>query len=326
MHYLRIDMGKTKYPLGENQLSPGARAKKLLKDFESNGIENDSYTLVKDLVSEVLEICDIYSSEGYTSEYNSIKTSITREINKVYPPYEKLEDNTRKPGYWFDESGTGSEGKKPRYRCILSKHFLEIEKLHRPDNNQDETEKEDSTESSKALQTNSTNPNTIEELIAMLSPETKAEAEKAIKELNIEWAELLERSVMGYCKTINRTNSFFDSDISHISTAELLSNSKYKTHPQRPHELVHRAIRAIKIWNEQHPDPIEQWAITQSAIQRLTGCDSNKCKEALSHFKTDVDDYNSKFEKLKTQNRKRSKDKIEDLLDIAALVPLSIDE
>lgn len=322
-------MPEAKYFIGKAKLTCGKYAKQMIKAIKEGKIT--PVDCANYYVTDVIESgYKIYTdNNGYSNEYKSIKKAVREELRKAFPESDlPLED--------YESDATGMENGKKRYRHTI---FLRINEAEKATQNlvametestttpapveQTETKKR-ATEPAKTSKT-SNKPNTIEAMIEMINPEIKKQAEQAIKHLGIDWKELLERSLSSYCKSVNNRVSYNSEDLSDIATDELLNNRTYSTHPNRSYELVKRAIRAIKMWNKQHPEPIDQWSITQSALTRLTGADSNKCKQILEQFKTEVDDYNKRFDNPSLQNRKRDKRAIEQSVNLAELVPNGIE-
>ena len=122
-------------------------------------------------------------------------------------------------------------------------------------------------------------------------------------------------------------------DLSIVSTHDLMTSPTYLTAQGRAEEIVKRAIRAIKIYNDEiATEPSDRWAITQSALAELTKARPSSIKETLINYQDDLHSYHEKHEMLKynekeqcwelksTINRKRGKE-IKDVINLVELVP-----
>ncbi|MBW4632622.1 MAG: hypothetical protein KME30_12225 [Iphinoe sp. HA4291-MV1] len=138
-----------------------------------------------------------------------------------------------------------------------------------------------------------------------------------------------------YAKTIEGKAKQFDDDLSGVPTEKLLNvsqvvdgkevRSKYFTHPKRAEELTKRAIAAIARHNINAPKKSQRWMITQTALQALTGSRPATIKKLLEQYKPMIDDHNHKYELNPYDNRKGSDRKIENEVDLVALVPDGLD-
>jgi hypothetical protein len=69
----------------------------------------------------------------------------------------------------------------------------------------------------------------------------------------------------------------------------------------------------------------DRWHINQTAIQSLTGSKPQTVKEILADYQDDINSHNANYELTPYLNRKADKRKIEDVIDVAALVPNGIE-
>ncbi|MBD2667391.1 hypothetical protein [Richelia sinica] len=157
-----------------------------------------------------------------------------------------------------------------------------------------------------------------------LDSETRQMVEGALAYSGKSLAEFIQQACKVYAKTIVGKVSNYESDLSAVPTTELLSSTKYKTHPGRADELARRAIVALENHNNNCTEKHQKWMITQTAIQSLIGSKPATVKAILEGYKTRLDDHNSKHELSPYDNRKPGK-RIEDVIDLAALVPDGID-
>ena len=154
---------------------------------------------------------------------------------------------------------------------------------------------------------------------------TQQKVQDALDYSGMPLADFIQKACTIYATTLTGKSKQFDSDLSAIETQELLS-AKYKTHPGRAREMVKRAIQAIKIHNSEIVSETEErWHINQTAIQSLTGSKPQTVKEILADYQDDITSHNENYELTPYLNRKADKRKIEDVIDVAALVPNGID-
>ncbi len=158
-----------------------------------------------------------------------------------------------------------------------------------------------------------------------LDADTQQKVQDALDYSGMSLADFIQKACTIYATTLTGKAKQFDSDLSEVETQELLS-AKYKTHPGRAREMVKRAIQAIKIHNsEMVSDTADRWHINQTAIQSLTGSKPQTVKEILTDYQDDIDSHNATHELTPYLNRKADKRKIEDVIDVAALVPNGIE-
>ncbi|MTJ56083.1 hypothetical protein FJR38_27280 [Anabaena sp. UHCC 0253] len=158
-----------------------------------------------------------------------------------------------------------------------------------------------------------------------LDADTQQKVQDALDYSGMSLADFIQKACTIYATTLTGKAKQFDSDLSGVETQELLS-AKYKTHPGRAREMVKRAIQAIKIHNSEIVSETgDRWHINQTAIQSLTGSKPQTVKEILTDYQDDIDSHNANYELTPYLNRKADKRKIEDVIDVAALVPNGIE-
>jgi hypothetical protein len=159
-----------------------------------------------------------------------------------------------------------------------------------------------------------------------LDADTQEILESALAQSGMDLADFIKQAVRVYAKTITGKTRKQGEDLSTVSTAELLSDARYRTHPGRADELTKRAIRAIKIYNSEiATENAARWMITQSAIASLTGSRQATIKEVLPKYQTSIDDNNLNPDWGLTPYTNRKPVKIEDAINISELVPDGID-
>jgi hypothetical protein len=159
-----------------------------------------------------------------------------------------------------------------------------------------------------------------------LDTETEKKVQEALNYSGLSLADFIQKACTIYATTLTGKAKQFDSDLSAVDTETLLTSKEYSTHPARALELSKRAIRAIKIYNSEiATEKEERWHINQSAIQALTGSNATKIKKFLPQFQDDLDGHNQKHELTPYDNRKADKRKIEDIVNLAELVPDGMD-
>ncbi|MBE9233305.1 hypothetical protein IQ231_16915 [Cuspidothrix issatschenkoi LEGE 03284] len=158
-----------------------------------------------------------------------------------------------------------------------------------------------------------------------LDADTQQKVQDALDYSGMSLADFIQKACTIYATTLTGKAKQFDSDLSEVKTQELLS-AKYRTHPGRAREMVKRAIQAIKIHNsEMVSETGDRWHINQTAIQSLTGSKPQTVKEILADYQDDITSHNENYELTPYLNRKADKRKIEDVIDVAALVPNGIE-
>ena len=158
-----------------------------------------------------------------------------------------------------------------------------------------------------------------------LDADTQQKVQDALDYSGMSLADFIQKACTIYATTLTGKAKQFDSDLSGVTTQELLS-AKYRTHPGRAREMVKRAIQAIKIHNSEIVSETgDRWHINQTAIQSLTGSKPQTVKEILADYQDDITSHNENYELTPYLNRKADKRKIEDVIDVATLVPDGIE-
>ena len=278
--------------------------------------------------------------------FGRCRTAFRKAIQLAFP-----DKNEATPGYYFTKAG---KGQVERFEHLALWYATASEE--RWEVVGDDARNQYFTGFSPSLETATefkpeitTEENTVTEVIANILTETKPETitELTLESMKIEalqldadthqkvqdaldysgmsLADFIQKACTIYATTLTGKAKQFDSDLSGVGTQELLS-AKYKTHPGRAREMVKRAIQAIKIHNsEMVSETGDRWHINQTAIQSLTGSKPQTVKEILADYQDDIDSHNATHELTPYLNRKADKRKIEDIIDVAALVPNGIE-
>jgi hypothetical protein len=174
---------------------------------------------------------------------------------------------------------------------------------------------------------------TLEQL--ELDSETQQIVSDALNHSGMTLADFIRQACKVYAKTVTGKAKQSEDDLSSVPTEELLNPSqvvdgkeirtKYYTHPGRAEELTKRAITAIQRHNDNAPEKDQRWMITQTAIQALTGSRPATIKKILEQYKGMIDDHNQKYGLNPYDNRKGNDRKIENEIDLVALVPDGLD-
>ncbi len=174
---------------------------------------------------------------------------------------------------------------------------------------------------------------TLEQL--ELDSETQQIVSDALNHSGMTLADFIRQACKVYAKTVTGKAKQSEDDLSNVPTEQLLNPSqvvngkeirtKYYTHPGRAEELTKRAIVAIQRHNDNAPEKDQRWMITQTAIQALTGSRPATIKKNLEQYKGMIDDHNQKYGLNPYDNRKGNDRKIENEIDLVALVPDGLD-
>ncbi|MTJ10724.1 hypothetical protein [Anabaena sp. UHCC 0204] len=274
------------------------------------------------------------------------RTVLRKAIQSAFP-----DKNEATPGYYFTKAG---KGQVERFEHLALWYATASEE--RWEVVGDDARNQHFTGFSPSLETTTevkpetiTKENTVTEIIENIPAETKPETttELTLESMKIETlqldadtqqkvqdaldysgmslADFIQKACTIYATTLTGKAKQFDSDLSGVETQELLS-AKYRTHPGRAREMVKRAIQAIKIHNSEIVSETgDRWHINQTAIQSLTGSKPQTVKEILTDYQDDIDSHNATHELTPYLNRKADKRKIEDVIDVVALVPDGID-
>lgn len=262
-------------------------------------------TEIKDLAEKT--ISQIMSREASYESRNKALKLISREILKDYP-----RRDSQAPSYWHDEGGKAN---LPKWRHLIFKYLTFGRNQVQPASEVPEIEEKIEPVEAK-----------VEDMIMQqLDFDTKTQQilETALKHSGMALNDFIKQAIKVYAKTVTGRNKAASEDLSAVPTDELLTNSKYNTHPGRAVELTKRAIRAIKIYNtEVATEPSNRWMITASAIASLIGSRQSTIKEIMQQFQTSIDDNNLKPEWNLTpySNRKPGK-KIDEIIKLTELVP-----
>jgi hypothetical protein len=239
---------------------------------------------------------------------------VSREINKTYPRL-----NSKASGYWYDPRGKESE---PKWRHLIFKSLT----LSTSDWDAvgDEARQEWKSAQPELQQTEPPQTSHLTVTIQQLDldDETQQTLKEALSQSGMDLADFVKQAVKVYAKTITGKSKKHGEDLSAVSTSELLTDSKYNTHPGRATELTKRTIQAIRIYNtEVATEPADRWMITASAIASLIGSRQSTIKEIMQQFQTSIDENNLKPEWNLTpySNRKPGK-KIDQIIQLTELV------
>jgi hypothetical protein len=258
---------------------------------------------------------EIFNRESTSEGRANALKMMNRELLKHFPRL-----RSEASAYWCDPKGKES---LPKWRHLIFKY------LTLSSSDWDEVGDEARLEW-KATQTEQpTEQLTIQAMTIPqldLDADTQEILESALAQSGMDLADFIKQAVRVYAKTITGKTRKQGEDLSTVSTAELLSDARYRTHPGRADELTKRAIRAIKIYNSEiATENAARWMITQSAIASLTGSRQATIKEVLPKYQTSIDDNNLNPDWGLTPYTNRKPVKIEDAINISELVPDGID-
>jgi hypothetical protein len=294
---------------------------------------------IKALAQEVMEGIN---AEPTAKARGSALKMVRAEVLKAFP---RLESEA--PLYWHDSKGKGQDTRK--WRHLIFKYLTlnssdwdaigdeareewkatQSTEQAKPTEQAKLTEEAKPTEQAKQTQKQKRTSKPKQFLKTMtiqqleLDSETEQTLQDALDHSGMSLEEFIKQAIKVYAKTVVGKSKQQVEDLSNVPTSELLTNTKYKTHPSRAEELTKRAIRAIIRHNtERATENADRWQITQSAIASLTGSRPQSVGEILKQYQSTVDDHNSKPEYGFTQytNRKPGK-KITDAINISELVP-----
>jgi hypothetical protein len=241
----------------------------------------------------------------------SAVSRINRVLLETYP---RLESEA--PNYWYDPEG---QEKLLKWRHNIFKYLTlgrGIKIVPEPESQPVQTEIATPELPKQLLSTM-----TVQELD--LDPETQETLEAALNQSGMPLEDFIKQAIKVYAKTITgRKKAAFD-DLSAVPTGELLTDSKYSTHPGRAGELTKRVIRAIHIFNtEVATEPTDRWMITATAIASLIGSRQATIKEIMQQFQTSIDENNLKPEwNLNPYSNRKPGKKIDEIIKLTELVP-----
>ena len=250
------------------------------------------------------------------------RTVLRKAIQAAFP-----DKNEATPGYYFTKAGKGQVERFEHIALWFATTNEERWEVVGDDaRNQYHSGFSPSLETATEVKPETiTEDNTVTEVIANIPTETQQKVQDALDYSGMSLADFIHKACTIYATTLTGKAKQFDSDLSGVETQELLS-TKYKTHPGRAREMVKRAIQAIKIYNsEMISETGDRWHINQTAIQSLTGSKPQTVKEILADYQDDITSHNKNYELTPYLNRKADKRKIEDVIDVAALVPNGIE-
>jgi hypothetical protein len=274
------------------------------------------------------------------------RTVLRKAIQSAFP-----DKNKATPGYYFTKAGKGqverfehlalwyATASEERWEIVgddaRNQHFTGFSpSLETATEVKLETITEENTVTELTVNApTETKPETTTELTLesmqietlQLDADTQQKVQDALDYSGMSLADFIQKACTIYATTLTGKAKQFDSDLSEVKTQELLS-AKYRTHPGRAREMVKRAIQAIKIHNsEMVSETGDRWHINQTAIQSLTGSKPQTVKEILADYQDDITSHNENYELTPYLNRKADKRKIEDVIDVAALVPNGIE-
>ncbi len=250
------------------------------------------------------------------------RTVLRKAIQSAFP-----DKNEATPGYYFTKAGKGQVERFEHLALWYATANEERWEVVGDDaRNQYHSGFSPSLETATEVKPETiTEDNTVTEVIANIPTETQQKVQDALDYSGMSLADFIQKACTIYATTLTGKAKQFDSDLSGVKTQELLS-AKYRTHPGRAREMVKRAIQAIKIHNsEMVSETGDRWHINQTAIQSLTGSKPQTVKEILADYQDDITSHNENYELTPYLNRKADKRKIEDVIDVAALVPNGIE-
>ena len=283
------------------------------------GLKDESK--IKALCEEVVrKINDRYSNPA--SRKNPL-AAVRKAIVTKYPA-----TSTQKASYQYPtDSG---KGKKPRWEHLALK-YLSLSERDWDDLGGDDRAEWKAMQQEEPLPETTKKPletMTIEDL--ELDAETQAIVKDALARSEMSLADFLKQSLRVYAKTITGKARQLGEDLANVPTEKLLKDAAYSTHPGRAEELVKRAIRAIKTYNDEvATEPKQRWVITPSLLNQLTGSRAAKINEILATCKDEIDSHHAKYPDFFEENgtlkqyfnRKRGVD-AEDEINLIERVPL----
>jgi hypothetical protein len=270
----------------------------------------------------------------YYEEPNSRKTPLSKVRKAVLTAFPDTETQEH-PWQYFTNKGKGNI---ERYQHLALKYLTlsteewdtvgdearqqwKAQQQAKELEQKSEQQPEQLTEPTQPVQTTLDDMN-ISQL--QLDAETQQMVESAIAHSGTSLADFVRKACQVYAKTVTGKHGQYESDLTAVPTEELLTSTTYKTHPGRAEELTKRAIYALETHNNNCTEKSQKWMITQTAIQSLTGSKPATIKAILKKYKTRLDDHNNKHGLNSYDNRKPGR-KIDDEIDLAALVPDGLD-
>ncbi|MEC4805704.1 MAG: hypothetical protein SAJ12_06785 [Jaaginema sp. PMC 1079.18] len=223
--------------------------------------------------------------QGHDKPENALK-SVSRQVLKAFP--RELEE---KPNYYYD---SGGKGDLLKWRHLIFRTLTLDPVEGRPTAEVVSRLRVQDSVSHQALYNfdkrkaykmpKPTRPLMVDDEITVtiaLNDQLKEALRITIEQTGQTLDAIAAKALEGYCKSIAHKST---EPIETISTEALLTEDRYKTLPGRGEELTKRAIKAIQIYNESAYGDVKPWAITQSAISRLTGAKPTAIKRVLKDF------------------------------------------
>jgi hypothetical protein len=247
---------------------------------------------------------------------NALK-SVSRQVLKAFP-----RESQPQPNYYYD---SGGKGDLPKWRHWIFRTLtldpVEPQRISegvsRP--SVQDTQASYPVDTPKIPKTpKPTQPLMADDEITVTIPlndELKEALRVTIEQTGQTINAIAAKALEGYCKSIAHKST---EPIETISTQALLTEDRYKTLPGRGEELTKRAIKAMQIYNENAYGDVQPWAITQSAIARLTGAKPTAIKRVLKGFNSY--DYNQ-GKGIDGYTNRSIKGDITDYIPLAELVP-----
>jgi uncharacterized protein (DUF1778 family) len=256
---------------------------------------------------KTLSIAAYKELQSLVSEGN-FKVAVTHARKAIKATFPDSQDEI--VGYYFTNSGKGNI---ERYEHLALWYF----------SNETSRWEETLKNSPEKLPTQPTLDD-MNILQLQLDAETQAIVAQAIAHSGMSLADFVRRACQVYAKTVTGKQGQYETDLTAVSTEDLLTSTTYKTHPGRAEELTRRAIYALETHNNNCTEKNQKWMITQTAIQSLTGSKPATIKAILERYQNRLDDHNQKHELNPYDNRKPGR-KIDDEINLAALVPDGLD-
>jgi hypothetical protein len=253
------------------------------------------------------ELCEIVPNKG---TFKRTQAELRKAIKSAFPQSE-----TVKPGYYFATHGKG-EGERYEHLALWyattnedrwnvigdvarEAYFANLPELP-PKELESKPQSEPQAEPQHKSETKpQTEPLTLKDMTLQnleLDTETQEVVQNALNHSGMSLADFIKQACKVYAKTVMGKAKQADSDLSGISTAELLNNSTYRTSPGRVEELTNRAIQAIMHHNDMATEKSQKWIISATAINALTGCKMPLIKNVLEQCKLAIDDHHRKHE------------------------------
>lgn len=133
--------------------------------------------------------------------------------------------------------------------------------------------------------------------------ETKTLVAEALYISEMDFAHFVKQAVKVSAKTIYAKYRSNNETLAFVSTGDLLDNVKYSTNPNRPEELIKRAIWLIADYNDHATDkPEQRWIITPSLLHRLTGSRVSRINELVVDYQDKINSHHAKYPEFFEEN------------------------